>query len=252
MKYLKKFNEELNPQTYRRAAAKLLKQSSFNKERADELRDWADKREVVQNTEKWEKMKTETSKFGTYNLSIENNADGEDFVGRFHPYITFERDGFIDDYESSKEQGGDFDMGLYLFLGSVPADQETLDKCMEIMPDPDFGNGFFWTNNIGIQFYFESGSVKINDIKIDEYDDSLTGSVSIPDRKSAQILKNLLVKMFSEPSLGYPSGYNDFDSFYEMFEAKILAEAGLSSDFGFSMEAIADFLKAVSANKFIG
>jgi hypothetical protein len=37
-----------------------------------------------------------------------------------------------------------------------------------------------------------------------------------------------------------------------MFEAKILAEAGMSSDYGFSMEAIADFLKGVSANKFIG
>ena len=252
MKYLKKFNEELRPQTYRSAAAKLLKQSPFNKERADDLRDWADKRELVQNSATWEKMKVETSKFGTYNLSIENNADGEDFVGRFHPYITFDRDGFLDEYEYNKEQGVDFDMPLGLFLGSVPADQETLEKCMEIMPEPYFGNGFFWTNNIGIQIYFEAGSVKINDVKIDEYDDSLTGSVSITDRKSAQTLKNLLIKMFSEPNLGYPSGYNDFDSFYEMFEAKILAEAGLSSDFGFSMEAIADFLKAVSANKFIG
>ena len=250
MKYLKKFNEELNPQTYRSAAAKLLKQSPFNKERADDLRDWAEKREVVQNTETWEKMKAETSKFGTYNLHIVN--DDVDFVGRFHPYITFERDGFVDEYEDNKEHGEDFDMGLYFFLGSVPADQETLDKCIEIMPDPDFGNGFFWTNNIGIQLYFEAGSVKINDVKIDEYDDSLTGSVSITDRKSAQTLKTLLVKMFSEPNLGYPSGYNDFDSFYEMFEAKILAEAGMSSDYGFSMEAIADFLKGVSANKFIG
>jgi len=252
MKYLKKFNEELNPQTYRSAAAKLLKQSPFNKERADELRDWADKREIVEDSKKWEQMKAKTSKFGTYNLHIENNADGVDFVGRFHPYITFDRDVFLDDYEYNKEQGGDFDMGLYFFLGSVPADQETLDKCIETMPDPDFGNGFFWTNNIGLQLYFESGSVKINDVKIDEYDDSLTGSVSIPDRKSAQTLKTILVRMFSEPSLGYPSGYTDFDSFYEMFEAKILAEAGLSSDFGFSMEAIADFLKGVSANKFIG
>ncbi len=252
MKYLKKFNEELKPQTYRSAAAKLLKQSPFNKERADELRDWADKREIVEDSKKWEQMKAETSKFGTYNLHIENNADGVDFVGRFHPYITFERDGFLDDYEWNKEQGGDFDMGLYFFLGSVPADQETLDKCIETMPDPDFGNGFFWTNNIGLQLYFESGSVKINDVKIEEYDDSLTGSVSVPDRKSAQTLKTILVRMFSEPGLGYPSGYNDFDSFYEMFESKILAEAGMSSDYGLSMESIADFLRATSANKFIG
>lgn len=250
MKYLKKFNEELRPQTYRNAARKLLKQSPFNKERAEDLNVWADKREVIEDSATWEKMKAETSKFGTYKLNVEN--DGESFVGNFHPYITFERDGFVDEYEDNKEHGEDFDMGLYFFLGSVPADQETLDKCINTMPEPDFGNGFFWTNNIGIQLYFESGSVKINDVKIDEYDDSLTGSVSITDRKSAQTLKTLLVKMFSEPNLGYPSGYNDFDSFYEMFEAKVLAEAGLSSDYGFSMEAIADFLKAVSANKFIG
>lgn len=252
MKYLKKFNEELKPQTYRSAAGKLLKQSPFNKERADELRDWADKREMAEDSAKWEKMKQQCSKFGTYNLQIGNNADGIEFVGRFHPYITFERDGFVDEYEDNKEHGEDFDMGLYFFLGSVPADQETLDKCIETMPDPDFGNGFFWTNTIGILLYFEDGSVKIHDVKIDDYDDSLHGDVAITDRKSAQALKTILVKMFSEPDLGYPSGYNDFDSFYEMFEAKILAEAGLSSDYGLTMEKIAEFLRATSANKFIG
>ena len=263
MKYLKKFNEELRPQTYRSAAAKLLTQSPFNKERATELEKWADERQMVEDSEKrerqmvedsetWEKMKQQCSKFGTYNLQIGNNEDGTEFVGSFHPYITFERDGFLDEYEYNKEQGADFDMPLSLFLGSIPADQETLEKCIETMPDPEFNNGFFWTNTIGILLYFEDGSVKIHDVKIDEYDDSLHGDVAITDRKSAQALKTILVKMFSEPNLGYPSGYNDFDSFYEMFEAKVLAEAGLSSDFGFSMEAIADFLKAVSANKFIG
>jgi len=250
MKYLKKFNEELRPQTYRNAARKLLKQSPFNKERADDLNDWANKRKIIEDSVTWKKMKEECSKFGTYKLNIEN--DGETFVGNFHPYITFERDGFLDEYDDNKEDGDDFNMPLSFFLGSVPADQETLDKCIETMPDPDFGNGFFWTNVISILVYFENGSTKIHDIIIDEYDDSLTGNVSITDRKSAQTLKNLLVKMFNEPNLGYPSGYNDFASFYEMFEAKVLAEAGLSSDFGFSMEAITDFLKAVSANKFIG
>jgi len=252
MKYLKKFNEELRPQTYRSAAGKLLKQSPFNQERADELRDWAEKREIIEDSAKWEKMKAKCSKFGTYNLKIGNNADGVEFVGKFHPYITFERDGFLDEYEDNKEHGEDFNMPISFFLGSIPADQETLDKCIETMPDPDFGNGFFWTNTISLLLDFEAGSINIRDVKIDEYDDSLHGDVAIIDRKSAQTLKTILVKMFSEPNLEYPSGYNDFDSFYEMFEAKVLAEAGLSSDFGFSMEAIADFLKAVSANKFIG
>ena len=252
MKYLKKFNEELDPQTYRRAAGKLLKQSPFNKERADDLRDWADKREMAEDSAKWEKMKQQCSKFGTYNLQIGNNADGTEFVGSFHPFITFDRDGFLDEYECNKEEGENFDMPIGFFIGSIPADQETLDKCIETMPDPDFNNGFFWTGIVSMLLYFEDGSVKIHDIKIGEYDDSLHGDVAITDRKSAQALKTILVKMFSEPDLGYPSGYTDFDSFYEMFEAKILAEAGLSSDYGLTMEKIAEFLRATSANKFIG
>lgn len=252
MKYLKRFNEELKPRTYRNAAAKLLKQSPRNQQRADELRGWADKRQMADDSSKWEQMKQQCSKFGTYNLHIENSDNGTDFVGNFHPYISFDREAFLDEYEYNREQGDKFDMPITFFLGSIPADQETLDKCIEVMPDPEFGNGFFWTNTISVLLYFEAGSVKIHDAKIDVYDDGTCGDASVADRKSAQVLKNILIKMFSEPNLGYPSGYNDFDSFYDMFEAIVLAGAGLSSDYGFSMEAIADFLKGMSANKFIG
>lgn len=53
MKYLKKFNEELDPMTYRRAASKIIKRAEKDpfydmetaKARAKELKDWADKRE---------------------------------------------------------------------------------------------------------------------------------------------------------------------------------------------------------------
>lgn len=250
MKHLKKFNEELDPQTYRRAAGKLLKQSPFNKGRADDLNAWADKREMAEDSKKWEEMKAKCSRFGTYQLRVEEG--GKEFVGSFHPYFTFDRDGFLDEYEYNKEQGENFDMPIGFFVGSIPADQETLDRCMETMPENDFNNGFFWTGIVSMLLYFEDGSINIHDINIGEYDDSIHGNVSITDRKSAQAIKNTLVRMFSEPDLGYPSGYTDFDSFYEMFEAKILAEAGLSSDYGLTMEKIADFLRATSANKFIG
>lgn len=256
MKYLKRFDEELKPQTYRNAAKKLLKQSPFNKGRAEELNAWADKREMSQNYEKWEKMKADCARFGTYQLRIENGRPrfkgyGKEMTGKFHPYLTFDRDGFLDEYEYNREQGENFYMPLTFFVGSIPADQETLDACVETMPDPEFGNGFFWTNTISVSLHFEDGSINIHDIKIGEYDDTLSGNVSVTDRKSAQALKNLLVKMFSEPGLGYPSGYTDFDSFYEMFEAMVLAGAGFSSDYGLTMEKFADFLRATSANKFI-
>ena len=56
MKYLNKFNEELKPQTYRRAATKLNKKFP---ERAEELRNWVDQRARVdaRKMEKFGKFK---------------------------------------------------------------------------------------------------------------------------------------------------------------------------------------------------
>jgi hypothetical protein len=55
MKHIKKFNEELNPETYRRAARRFL---SYNKDQKyKDLSDWADKQE-----------------FGYYNMCLVNNS----------------------------------------------------------------------------------------------------------------------------------------------------------------------------------
>jgi hypothetical protein len=249
MKYLRKFNEELNTSTYRRAARELLKQSPFNKDRADKLNKWADRKDLAEAVIAWEENKKMFSKFGTINLQITND---EKFIGKFHLFINFDRDAFAEEFEYNKEQGDDFDMPLTFFIGAIPADQETLDNCLNNMPENDFGNGFFWTNVLSILMIFKGGHVKIHDIKMDEYDSGCTGDVNIIDRAGAQTIKRIIYNIFSDPKYGYPSGYNDFDNFYEMFDAKILAECGLSSEYALSMDQVSDFLRTISANKFIG
>jgi hypothetical protein len=251
MKYLKKFNEELNPSTYRSAARGLLKQSSFNKDRADKLNKWADKVELTEAMSTWEENKKMFSKFGTINLQITNEKK---FIGKFHLFINFDRDAFEEEFNEYREgeESNNFDMPLMFFIGAIPADQETLDNCLDNMPENDFGNGFFWTNVLSILMIFEGGHVKIHDIKMDEYDSACTGDVNIIDRAGAQTIKRIVYNMFSDPNYGYPSGYNDFDNFHEMFDAKILAECGLSSEYALSMEQVSDFLRTISANKFIG
>lgn len=260
MKYLRKFNEELRTSTYRRAARELLKQSPFNKDRADNLNKWADQKDLAEGMIKWEEMKENFAKFGTINIKITVPSiftkdtiirPKTDFIGRFHLFINFDRDAFADEFDNNKEQD-DFDMPLTFFIGAIPADQETLDNCLNYMPENDFGNGFFWTNVLSILMIFEDGEIKIHDVKIEEYDNSLTGEVNIVDRAGAQTIKRILHKMFSDPNYGYPSGYTDFDSFYKMFDAKILAECGLFSDYALSMDKISDFINSISANKLIG
>jgi hypothetical protein len=55
--------------------------------------------------------------------------------------------------------------------------------------------------------------------------------------------------IFTKRDLGYPSGYTDFDDIYDLMEAVILAEGGYSSDYGFRIEEIADFIDKISPNE---
>lgn len=244
MKYLKKFNEELKPSTYRRAASKLKKMGGFNIDRAKNLTDWAEKREADDSIIKWEKNIEEFSKFGKFKLNIANK-----FTGDFYLDLSFDRDSFLDEYGSIEE--GDYEIRLGFFVGAIPVDEETRVKTLETVSEDDFGNGFIWSNILSFEIKIMSGSYEISDLSFEDYDEGLTGGVELADRASAGKLRSLLVSLFENPNLNYPSGYNDFDYFYEMFESLILAGAGLSSDLGMSMEQLAGYVKKFPASELI-
>lgn len=244
MKYLKKFNEELRPSTYRRAASKLKKMGGFNIDRAKNLTDWAEKREADDSIIKWKKNIEEFSKFGKFKLNIANK-----FTGDFYLDLNFSRDSFLDEYSPIGEGEGEYEVRLGFFIGAIPVDEETRVKTLESVIEDDFGNGFIWSNMLSIGLKIIPGSYEITDIALEDYDEELTGGVELADRASAGRLRSLLVSLFENPNLNYPSGYNDYDYFYEMFESVILAGGGLSSDLGMKMEEIAEYIKKFPARE---
>lgn len=242
MKYLKRFNEELDPSTYSRAAYKLKKKGHLD--RAKELENWSKKRSADESIIKWKERLQEMSKFGTYKLNVKNPDSGESFTGDFHLELIMDRDQFIDQLEEFKSVGDGY---FFISIGIIPTNQEVLDKCEEIMPDPDFGNGFYWSMFSVIEFDLGS-SLEFKSFKLDYYDTGMSGEVSLADRGSAGRFRNLLKKMFTDPSLNYPSGYTDVDTFYDLVQQKFCIEYGLSSDYGFDVEQVSDFINTLSVN----
>ena len=132
MKYLKKFNEELRPQTYRSAARKLDKLG--HTDRAQALKDWALETEKKEEMIKWKDSIQDYAQFGTFKMTIKNEETGKTLTGDFHLDISFDALAFGDQPES----------GICFFIGLIPTSEDLIYQYIEVCPDHDFGNGFFW------------------------------------------------------------------------------------------------------------
>lgn len=243
MKYLKKFNEELNPVTYKRAANKLDKKGHVY--RATQLRDWGNQKETELENKKWLDSIEEMKKFGTFKLKIE--VDGKEFIADFYLNLVLDREGFADTLAYLQEQeNSDWSVLSFWFSAIIiPVDEEVKQKCFEIMPEPDFMNGGFWGISINIPLVYDQHSVslKIENFSIDNYDNSMSGNISIADRRSANKLRKLMIDIFSDENLNYPSGYNDFSDIWELLNGYFSTGLGLNVDYGWYPEQVADYFK---------
>jgi len=244
MRYLRKFNEELKSDTYRRASYKLKKLG--HEDRAKELSDWSKKVENDENMVKWEENKSQFSKFGKFKLNITNPETNKTFTGDFYLDLVLDRMAFED---SLDEIIADKEGVFWIAIGIIPVDQKTLNDCMQYLPDNDMYNGFFWGLSLTLDFVLEDEQIKFTNYSLDNYDENIAGNIKIADRSSAGRFKNLLKKMFSQPDFNYPSGYNDFNNFYDMVYDVFGAQFGLTTDYGFSPEVITDFINTMSANE---
>jgi hypothetical protein len=241
MKYLKKFNEELKTQTYMSAARKLDKMG--HTDRAADLKSWANKMESDENFTKWKEKLNEFSKFGTFKMNVVNPESGEKLVGDFAIDIHF-------DEMSFEDSAGDYEGSFGFFMGIIPTSEELLSKCEEIMPDPELGNGFYWASIFSIDYQIDRNKeVKLTKWNLFNYDENLSGEVSFADRQSAQKFKNLLKRCITDREFDYPSGYNNARNMQEVMERSILVSQSFSSDYGFELESIAEYINGISANE---
>lgn len=248
MKYLKKFNEELRPRTYMSAAKKLT--AMGHTDRAEELKAWAEESEKREEVQKWKDRLQDYALFGTYKINIVNPETKEKFTGDFYLDVNFDELGFEDnfEYEKEKDPNNVKGVGIFFFIGLIPTSEDLIKKCEEVMPESEFGNGMFWGMCCGIDFKVEKGQVVIEKFNLDDYDENLSGNVSFADRASAGKFKNLLKSIFTNPELNYPSGYTDVEYLYQKLEQVICIRQGLSSDYGFELKDVAEFINLQSPN----
>lgn len=236
MRYLKKFNEELRPQTYMSAARKLDKMGHHD--RANKLKEWSREMEKKEEMIKWKDRIQDYAPFGTFNMTVKNPETGQKLVGDFHLDINFDDLSFSDEPEN----------GISLFIGLIPSSEELIYQYMELCSDYDFGNGFFWGKIFSI-YYNLTDKVEFTKWEMFDYDSDMNGEIAFSDRSSANKFKNLLIKIFSDPSLGYPSGYTDVDYMYQKLEASILVSNSFSSEYGLELEHIANYIRTISPNE---
>lgn len=248
MKHLKKYNEELRPTTYFSAARKLKKIGHPG--RAEELEKWGEKMESEQSLTKWRDCLQDYAPFGTFKMNITNPKNGRKITEDFALFLQFDELAFEDNFEI--EAGDDKNnvkgLSLLFFIGLIPTSQETIKKCEEVLPEPEFGNGFYWGMCFSVDFDIVEGQVTMTGYSFDDYDSGLTGNVSFADRASAGKFKMLIKNIFSNPSLGYPSSYTDETDMYKKLEQVVLIRQGFSSDYGFDFNQVAEFINKISPN----
>lgn len=248
MKYLKKFNEELKPGTYMSASKKLAKMGHTG--RAEDLKSWAGEMEKKEEIIKWRDHLQDFAPFGIFKMNIVNSENGRKMTADFALDINFDELAFEDNFEWEKEKDPNNikSVGFSFFIGLIPTSEEILEKCNEIMPEPEFGNGMFWGMCCMLDFEVVNGQVKFTEFSLDNYDEGLSGDVSFADRASANKFKTLLKNIFSNPDLNYPSGYTDIEYAYQKLEQVICIQNSFSSEYGFELKHAADFVNLQSPN----
>jgi len=243
MKYLKKYYEELKSTTYNRAAFKLKKLGHLG--RSQELKDWAKKVERDENLVKWKQRLEEFSKFGIFKMVIKNPETNKKITGDFALVINFDTLSFED---NNSELNENEESSFLFFVGLVPTSEQLINECERLMPSAEFDNGFYWGLYLAIKFQIVNQKVKFTTIEIGDYEENLSGNVTFENRGSANKFKVLMKSIFSNDKLNYPSGYTDTIYIYEKLEQAILMGAGFSSDFGFELQDISDYLNTISPN----
>ena len=214
MKYLRKFNEELSPMTYRRAAAKILSKNIKNpalKKRYKSLIDHSDDIRHKMSLVEWKDCIEKFSKYGLINVISE--CESGTIQENFYFDLCFEKECMVDSYNS---EGDEIDFPF--FIGLIPPNQDVLDKCLEIFPETDFSNGFFWGFCLSINLKIVGDEYIFNNITLDPYDVGLTGNIYLSNRRGALTIKNALIEAFSK---NYPSGYKSHEYTKQVIEETI-------------------------------
>jgi len=209
MRYLKRFDEELNLSTYRSAERKLkqlmkdkpqLAKAVGAEERAKNLADWSKNIESRDILNRWKKNVEEYQKFGEFNfeLSRPGSPSIKPKVYSFYLHLECEYESMIDFWE--EEEDNNRNICFSFFTGLIPKNLEDIEEIKQLYTN-DFFNGFFFGNWININYKVVNSELTFIGINVRDYE----VPVQVADRRTANSLKRLLVNCF-DSKFDYPSG----------------------------------------------
>jgi hypothetical protein len=216
MKYLKKFNEELRPSTYRTAANKLRQIGHVR--RSSVLDDWSNKvendNEVKERNDTINKLK----EFGHFKMNFIKSKKVM-MTGNFYIDIggldsyNF-KDNYFDNTVYSKSEGGSrvvsHDVIMNFELGFIPADEETYKEFneLDIIDREKIYYSLYWNMNFGISI-IRKGEEEINPNGYYYFDGNDSDLFEFYDRKEASRFRKLLFDALSGNNEWGKSNYSE-------------------------------------------
>ena len=273
MKYIKKFNEELNPNTYIKAS-KALKDLKHNK-RADKLEKHA---KIMSQLNNLNDLVKDLKKYEPYGIFDAGSEQGSKLKEKFAIkmwYDDWSLKESLEDYEKKYidyfwvrvsigllpvlEEGDEEHIRDYYSEISSDLYDSHVDKLSE-MEDTTIGRvckyfdqSDFWDLFSGPSIYvkmtIEDNKIVVKGIDVDEDSENV---LSILGRKSGMQFKNLLVKLFSSENFDFPTD-NDLQhskNLQQLIKHELCVKTGFSSKYQFAFGDIGDFIKKESINKF--
>ena len=163
MKYIRRFNEELNIRTYRSASDKLKEIGHIN--RHNRLKEWSDKVELDNEERNRNKVLNRLKEVGYFKMNY-LSKDKIVMTGNFYIDIGgLDADNFVYNYLDNCNDDGVFNWNFFinLDLGFIPADEETKNDFYKIeqLSKWDFYSGVYWNMDISISI-INDGEKEIN------------------------------------------------------------------------------------------
>jgi hypothetical protein len=96
MRYLRRYNEEFEPLTYRKVADELIKKGSYHRKRGEDMQEYA-------SLVDWRRLRDRCKRAGIMTLRLDttvsppNKPKVPDYVGEFHPVVDLGLDMFSDE-----------------------------------------------------------------------------------------------------------------------------------------------------------
>jgi hypothetical protein len=256
MKYLKKFNEELRPSTYRTAADKLSKIG--HKRRSSNLEDWANHVETENITKEKEEKRRFLSQFGKFKMDVLIKGVPR-MTGDFYIQIGgLDHYNFTDVYHDIVNDDGTINYGehvMWFELGFMPTDEDCELDFYDLKEDgflenDNFYSGLYWCMSFGLTI-IRNNEKEINPNGNYYYENSRDNvEFKFHDRKEAIRFRKLLSDAFLGNNKWGESKETLKDSILSVFLNKTryskLPEDVFNEE---SYQKIANSIKTLSLNK---